>query len=66
MILDEIVEHFGSQAELARKLGIERANVSMWITNRSIPSVHAINIERLTEGRFRAVDIEIGMEESDK
>jgi len=63
MILNEIVEHFGSQSELARALGIDRANVSMWIANRTVPSVHAINIERLTKGKFRAVEIVLQLED---
>ena len=57
MILDEIVEHFGSQSELARVLGIDRANVSMWMKDKAMPSIHAINIEMLTDGKFKAVDI---------
>ena len=63
MILNEIVEHFGSQSELARALGIDRANVSMWIANHAVPSIHAINIERLTKGKFKAVDIVMQLED---
>jgi len=65
MILDDIVEHFGSQSELARALGIDRANVSMWIANHAVPSLHAINIERLTKGKFKAVDIVLQLEDGD-
>ena len=65
MILDEIVAHFGSQSELARVLGIDRANVSMWMKDKAMPSVHAINIERLTKGQFKAVDIVMQLEDPD-
>jgi DNA-binding transcriptional regulator YdaS (Cro superfamily) len=66
MKFEDIIEHFGSQSQLARQLGIDRANVSMWIANKAIPSAHAINIERLTEGKFRAVDIMLALEDSDQ
>lgn len=56
VLFDEIIKHFGSQVELARTLGIARANVSIW-RRQGVPSCHAITIERLTDGKFKAVDM---------
>lgn len=56
MLFDEIIKHFGSQVQLAKALGVARANVSIWRKN-GIPSCHAITIEQLTDGKFKAVDM---------
>lgn len=55
--MDKIIEHFGSRAELARALGVERAAVTQWL-RFGLPSARAIEIERLTNGLFKATDIE--------
>lgn len=57
MSFDEIFEFFGSRAKLAKLLNIDRANMSMWVKAGVIPAAHAIAIERLSEGKFKAVDM---------
>lgn len=52
----EIIEHFGGKAALAKALEVERSAVSWWL-REGLPSGRAVEIERITQGRFRAVDI---------
>jgi DNA-binding transcriptional regulator YdaS (Cro superfamily) len=52
-----LIEHFGSQAKLAKEMGVSRSAISHWITRESIPATHAIQIEIITVGEFRAVDL---------
>lgn len=53
----ELVRHFGTQAALARAMGVSPSAISQWVRRNSIPAEHAITIERITEGKFRAVDL---------
>ena len=63
-MIEEILDHFGGVAKLARKLGVRSPAVSQWRTN-GIPADRAIEIERLTDGKFKAVDIvNVKMEDS--
>ena len=54
--MEEIIEYFGSRAELARLLNVDRAAVAQWL-RYGLPPARAIEIERLSEGRFKASDI---------
>jgi DNA-binding transcriptional regulator YdaS (Cro superfamily) len=54
--IKELVEHFGSKAEMARRLGIERQNITYW-SNEGVPAIQAVKIEMLTNGKFKAVDL---------
>lgn len=54
--MEQIIEFFGSKAALARALGVEKPSVSHWLEN-GLPARRAIEIERLTEGKIKAVDI---------
>lgn len=55
-MLDEIIKHFGTQAKLAGALGITPVAVTHWKTH-GISARQAIEIERLTKGKFKAIDI---------
>ena len=55
-MLDALIEHFGTQAELAKCLGVDRAAVNQWIQT-GLPARRAVEIEKLTEGKFKAVDL---------
>lgn len=48
---EDICQHFGGRAKLARLLGITTQAVHQW--GDSIPPWAAIEIERISEGRFR-------------
>jgi len=55
--LQELIDLFGGQSALARSLGVSDAAVSQWMADGALPSRRAIEVERLTQGAFRAVDI---------
>ena len=54
MKLSEVFAHFGSQAETARKLGINRASITEWVKNQRIPIKRQWQIELITDGRLKA------------
>ncbi len=54
---ERLVEIFGSQAELARRLSVDRAVVSNWIKVGYVPARWAMEIEHLTAGEVSAVDV---------
>jgi DNA-binding transcriptional regulator YdaS (Cro superfamily) len=45
--INQLIREVGSQAELARQLGIVRSNISHWIRNNRIPAAQALMIERI-------------------
>jgi len=53
----KVVEHFGSKAALARALGVHRVNVTQWQDNGYFPPKRAIQIERITGGKFLAFNL---------
>ena len=56
-MINEIIRRFGSQVELARQLGVTQAAVAQWVSDERVPPYRAIQIERITDGQFKAVDI---------
>ena len=56
-MINEIIRRFGSQVELARQLGVTQAAVAQWVSDEKVPPYRAIQIERITDGQFKAVDI---------
>jgi DNA-binding transcriptional regulator YdaS (Cro superfamily) len=61
-IIQKLIEHFGSKAEMARQLGIERQNVTYWL-NEGVPAIQAVKIEMITNGKFKAVELVGGFDE---
>lgn len=58
--VDEVVAWFGGeQVTLAKRLGVTKAAVSYWVTEGKIPANRAIQIELLTDGAIKAVDLPI-------
>ena len=55
--MDDVIEHFGNQAELAKQLKVDPAAVSQWLANGYWPPRRAIEIEMITGGKFKAVDL---------
>lgn len=55
--ISEVVGWFGSQANMARALGVDRAAVSGWVKAGALPPARAIQVEQQSGGRFRAVDL---------
>lgn len=54
---EQVIEHFGNQSKLALALGVTRQAVALWKIEGSIPPGNAVQIERLTEGKFKAIDL---------
>lgn len=55
-MLDELFLYFGSQSELARRLNISPAAVTQWLVD-GVPPGRAIEIEKMTGGKFKAVNL---------
>lgn len=53
----DVIRHFDNQASLARALSVTPSAVSQWLRRASIPAEKAIEIEIITKGKFRAVDL---------
>lgn len=52
-IKQKLLEHFGTQENLAKALGITPASVSRWgYKDGKIPEVHRFKIELITKGKF--------------
>lgn len=62
-MIDELIEHFGSQAELARFVNVSRVAVAHW-RRRGIPAGKAYEIEVKTNGLFKAQDLIGGGEDN--
>ncbi|MDX1486601.1 MAG: Cro/CI family transcriptional regulator [Acidiferrobacterales bacterium] len=56
-MLENVVDHFGGKAALAEALGVTRPAVSQWIAAGALPPFRAVQVERITKGAFRAVDL---------
>lgn len=55
--IKRLIEFYGSQSKLATVLGVHRAAVNQWLVNGNLPPLRAIQIEMLTGGEFKAVDL---------
>ncbi len=54
---ERLVEMFGSQAEVARRFRLDRAVVSNWVKSGYVPARWAMEVEHVTEGQVRVIDI---------
>lgn len=52
MKLSEAVAHFGTEAEMARKLGIKPQAVYQW--NGKVPMARQYQIQLMTKGKLKA------------
>lgn len=48
----EVIEHFGSQAAVARALNIKPPSVAEW--GETVPPLRQLQIEKITGGKFKA------------
>ena len=53
--IEILVGEYGSKAAIGRILEVSRGAVSAW--GEYIPPEHAITIERISNGKFKAVDL---------
>ena len=56
-MIDDVIGWFGGQTETAKALGVSAQAVWNWCNDGQIPPARAIQIEQVTGGRFRAVEI---------
>jgi hypothetical protein len=54
---ERLVSIFGSQAEVARRMKLDRAVVSHWVKSGYIPSRWAVEVEHLSGGRIAATEV---------
>ncbi len=54
---ERLVSLFGTQAEVSRRLKLDRAVVSHWVKSGYIPARWAMEVEAVSEGRIEAVEI---------
>lgn len=54
--IERIISHFGSKAALARALEVKPQNITRW-SKQGVPAAAAIQIEKITKGKFKAIDI---------
>lgn len=56
--IEVAAQRVGSQAELARRLGVTRQAVSQWLwPGRAVPIEHCLAIEQVTEGAVTRRDL---------
>lgn len=68
-MINDIIEYFGGVQATADVFTppISRQSVHKWIINNSIPPKRAVQIEELSGGKFKAVDIlKIGFSEDEE
>ncbi len=54
---ERLVSIFGSQAEVARRLRLDRAVVNNWVKSGYVPARWAMEVEQATEGKVAAVEV---------
>ena len=56
-MIDKIISDFGGTVMLAKALNVSPPAVSRWLITNEVPPKRAIQIEVLSKGKFKAVDI---------
>ena len=56
-MIDDVIRWFGGKSETARVLGVTPQAVCAWVEKGSVPPLRAIQVERLSGGMFKAVDL---------
>lgn len=58
MIYKQVVEHYGTQQKMADAIGCSQTLVWRWLNGRAkMPTHFALKVEKLTNGKFKAVDL---------
>ena len=65
MRLEKLIDHFGSQTRMAKALNVTQGAVHHWVNADALPPLRAIEIERITFGKFRASDLVEGAGDGD-
>ena len=56
-MFEDLFNHFGSQNKMAGKLNVTTQAISQWVRDGKVPPARAIEIECLTQGKFKAVNL---------
>lgn len=59
--MDELLNHYGSQYQIAKRFSVSRAYVCQWFAAGHVPAKMAVLIEKDTEGKLKAIDL-VGVE----
>ncbi len=62
--MNELIKYFGNKTIMARVLDVDKSAVTQW-GNEGLPPYRAIQIERITKGAFKAIDI-MGLKDDSK
>ena len=63
--MNELIAHFGSQVKMATALGVTQGAISQWVSGGGLPAGRAVQVEIMTKGEFRAIDIVAPNEKED-
>ena len=55
--MHEAIRWAGGKLALARALGVTHAAVSQWVREGGLPSARAIQVERMSGGALRAINL---------
>jgi len=55
--ITDIIAWAGGSSRFAEMLGVSLSAVSQWASRGAMPPMRAIQVERISEGRFRAIYI---------
>ena len=55
--MNEAIRWAGGKLALAKALGVTHAAVSQWIREGGLPPARAIEVERMSEGALRAINL---------
>lgn len=55
--MDKLLEHYGSQYQIAKQLNVSRAYVCQWFAAGKVPALMAVKIEKHTDGKLKAVNL---------
>jgi len=55
--IEQVIEFFGTQVELARRLGVSQQAIHHWIGRGHIPLRRAVQLEEVSGGKIRLKDI---------
>jgi DNA-binding transcriptional regulator YdaS (Cro superfamily) len=57
VLMADVVDHFGGQYKLAAALNVSSVAVNAWMKREAFPPKRAIEIETLTNRKFKAIDL---------
>jgi len=56
-MIEDVIKWYGSQANMARALKVDRAAVSLWVKSGVLPPARSIQVEQQSGGKFKAVEL---------